>query len=230
MSFMTFAGGKMTKSQILNEELLTSTRPHQPVTTYQIIFRSPASLRVNERNVRTHSRKQIRKLAKSFKAFGILSTVIIDENDLVLAGHARLEAAKLNGTDVPTLKVLGLSEAQKRAFAIADNKISEDAGWQREALKDELAELEPLLRELNYDLTLTGFEAPEIDALFADLGDLPPEPADAPLGLDDAAVSVPGDLWLAGPHRILCGDARSSVDLDRLMNGARAPTELEPVV
>jgi DNA modification methylase len=206
-------------------------RPDQPATTHQIVFRSPESLRVNQRNVRTHSKKQIRKLAKSIKAFGFRGPILIDENGVVLAGHARRAAALLNGMDmVPTLQVVGLSDAEKRLFSIADNKIAEDGGWDREALKDELGDLAPALNVLNYDLTLTGFEAPEIDALFADLGEPAPEPEeDTPFPLDPDAVSKSGDLWLAGRHRILCGDALSKADLDRLMDGARAPMVLADV-
>ena len=138
----------------------------------QIVLRAPDSLRTNPRNARTHSKRQIRQVARSIKAAGFIGVVVIDENDVVLAGHARLAAAKLlNMNMMPTLKVIGLSEAQKRAFVLADNKIAENAGWDREILALELGELAELLPPLNWDLTLTGFEPAEIDALFADRGD-----------------------------------------------------------
>jgi DNA modification methylase len=142
---------------------------------------------------------------------------------MVLAGHGRLEAATLLEMNlVPTLQVTGLSETQKRAFALADNKICENGGWNREILIHELGELAALLEPLNWDITLTGFEAPEIDALFAELGQPTPDPADAPPRIDKDAVSRPGDLWCLGQNRLLCGDARSRADLDRLMDGAQA--------
>jgi ParB-like chromosome segregation protein Spo0J len=104
--------------------------------TPRIEFRSPGSLRPNPRNARTHSKKQIRQIANSIKAAGFVGAVIVDEADLVLAGHGRLKAAELLGMDlVPTLKVAGLSEAQKRAFVLADNKLCENAGWNRELLE-----------------------------------------------------------------------------------------------
>jgi hypothetical protein len=121
---------------------------------------------------------------------------------------------------VPTLRVSGLSDAQKRAFALADNKLTENAGWDRQLLVQELAELGPLLEPLDWDLTLTGFEATEIDALFVDFDDKP-DPADAVPALDEVAVTLSGDLWCLGVHRLLCGDARSRTDLDRLMGEAR---------
>ena len=189
----------------------------------QIVLRAPNSLRTNPRNARTHSKRQIRQVARSIKAAGFIGVVVIDENDVVLAGHARLAAAKLlNMNMMPTLKVIGLSEAQKRAFVLADNKIAENAGWDREVLALELGELAELLPPLNWDLTLTGFEPAEIDALFADRGDPQPDPADTLPPLAANAVTRPSELWVCGQHRILCGDARSPADLDRLMGDARA--------
>jgi DNA modification methylase len=204
-------------------ELLGGARPFQPVRVHanQIVLRAPASLRVNPRNAHTHSKKQIRQIAKSLNAVGFVGTIIVDENDTVLAGHGRLEAAKLLDMDrVPTLRVNGLSDAQKRVFALADNKICENAGWDRDILVKELGELGPLLEPINCDLTLTGFEAAEIDALFADLGSATPDPDDTPLPVDKEVVTRAGDQWALGRHRILCGDARSDADLDRLMDGA----------
>ena len=142
---------------------------------------------------------------------------------MILAGHGRRDAAILLGMDlVPTVKVTGLSDAQKRIFALADNKLCENAGWDREVLAVELGELAELLPPLNWDLTVTGFEAAEIDTLFADLGAEKPDPADTLPRLEHDAVTRPGDLWGLGRHRLLCGDARSPADPDRLMAGARA--------
>jgi DNA modification methylase len=192
-------------------------------TSAPLVPRSPGSLRTNPRNVRVHSKKQIRQIVNSIKAVGFVGAVIIDEADLVLAGHGRLRAAQLLGMAlVPTLTLAGLSEAQKRAFILADNKIGENAGWNRELLVKEFGELAPLLEPLNWDLTLTGFEPAEIDAMIADLGAEKPDPADIPPAIEKVAVSRAGDIWILGRHRLFCGDARSESDLDRLMRGEQA--------
>jgi DNA modification methylase len=199
--------------------------PSRPPTgqTSQIVLRSPGSLRPNPWNARIHPKKQTRQIEASIDAVGFIGAVIIDENDVVLAGAGRLEAAKHLGLAmVPTITVAGLNEAKKRAFALADNKIAENAGWDREILLQELGELGPLLEPLNLDLTLTGFEPAEIDALFADLQDDRPDPADIVPAVEESIVTRPGDLWRYGQHRLLCGDARSPADLDRLMGKSRA--------
>ncbi len=208
------------------EHLLGSARSFQrPPGTLeqQNVLRAPDSLRINPRNARTHSKRQIRQLACSIEAAGFIGAIVIDETDMVLAGHARLRASMLLGMKVvPTIKVAGLSEAQKRAFVLADNKIAENAGWDREILALELGELAELLLPLNWDLTLTGFEPGEVDLLLADHGDPKPDPADTVPRLNDHAVTRPGDLWCLARHRLLCGDARLRVDLDRLMGDRRA--------
>ena len=188
-----------------------------------IEMRPPSSLRLNPRNARTHSKHQIRQVANSIKAFGFVGAIVIDETDMVLGGHARLAAAKLLGLHlVPTLRVTGLGDAEKRAFVLADNKLTANGGWNREVLALELGELAALLPVLDWDLTLTGFEPAEIDTLFADLGDATPDPEDALPPIDANATTRSGDLWRLGPHSVLCGDARSEADLDRLMGSARA--------
>jgi DNA modification methylase len=189
----------------------------------QIVLRPPGSLRSNPRNARTHSKRQIRQLANSIKTAGFIGAVIIDENEVLLAGHARWEACKLSGMSlVPTIQVTGLSEAQKRVFVLADNKIAENAGWDREILAVELGDLAELLPVNNWNLSLTGFEPAEVDALLADMQDSKPDPADALPPLDDHAVTRSGDLWCLGQHRLLCGDARSRTGIDQLMGDARA--------
>ena len=188
-----------------------------------IIPRPRSSLRTNPRNTRVNPKKQIRGIANSIKAVGFVGAIIIDEDDMVLAGHARLKAAELLGMDlVPTLTVTGLSDAQKRAFVLADNKLCENAGWDRELLVKEFGELAPLLEPLNWDLTLTGFEPAEIDALIIDYGTEKPGPEDIPPATKAVPVSRAGENWILGRHRIACGDARSTRDLDRLMRGEPA--------
>jgi DNA modification methylase len=189
----------------------------------EITFRRPGSLRVNPRNTRTHSKRQVRQIADSMLAFGNLAPIVVDENGTIVCGHGRRAAASLLGLKlVPTVTVTGLSEAQKRAFAIADNKLTENAGWNRAILSDEFGDLIELLEPIGLDLTITGFSTGEIDQVLHDQGPAKVDPDDAlpPLGL--TGITRPGEFWQLGHHRILCGDARSEPDLDRLMDGERA--------
>jgi DNA modification methylase len=202
---------------------MTKSEDGQPskVQVPQTVLRSPTSLRPNQRNARTHSKKQIQQIAASIRTTGFIGAVII-ENDVVLAGAARLKACEQLGLAEPTMKVVDLSEAQKRTFALADNKIAENAGWNREVLMQELDELQLLLQPLNLDLSVTGFEAAEIDALFADLQDSQSDPADLMPEVKETPVTRRGDFWCLGPHRLICGDARSQNVIDRLMIGSAA--------
>ena len=138
-----------------------------------------AELVPSQRNARTHSKKQIRQIADSIREFGFINPVVIDRHRRVVAGHGRLEAARLLGlTEVPTISVAHLSEAAVRAYALADNRLAEKAGWSRELLAIELKELTVLLPEIELELDITGFEAAEVDTLLLDLGDEKPDPAD----------------------------------------------------
>jgi DNA modification methylase len=181
------------------------------------------SLRPNPKNARTHSRKQIRQIASSIRRLGFLNPIIIDEDDTVLAGHGRLEAARLEGlAEVPVIRFDHLTTAQKRAYVIADNRIAEQAGWDREILSIELGELIDLLPAEGLDISLTGFEIPEIDLLMADMATPKADPEDALPPLPKNPVTRRGDLWQLGRHRLLCGDARVAGDFTRLMNGTVA--------
>jgi DNA modification methylase len=183
------------------------------------------ALKPNERNVRTHSKKQIRHIANSIRAFGFTVPVLIDENAILIAGHGRLEAAKHLGLNkVPAIVLEGLSEAKKRALLLADNKIADNAGWDRKRLAFELPELTELLIDEDLDISITGFEPVEIDQLTSDFEEDSSDPADAleSSWLSAAVVSEPGDLWQLGDHRLLCGDARNKDDLDCLMGRERA--------
>src|SRR4051794_21547012 len=138
-----------------------------------------AKLRVNPRNTRTHSKKQIRQIAASVERFGFTSPIIADEKLTVLAGHARLEAAKLLGLrTAPTVVIQGLSETERRAYLLADNKLAENAGWDRPALAIELSNLAPMLEAAGLDLHITGFQPAEIDILMGDLVDEEHDPSD----------------------------------------------------
>jgi DNA modification methylase len=179
----------------------------------------------NARNARTHSKKQIHQIADSIAAFGFVVPILIDEDGSIIAGHGRYEAAKLLGLkQVPVIVVQGLSEAKRRALALADNVIAQNAGWDREMLAVELPELSELLIEEGLDISITGFGAPEIDQLTADFEEDPSDPADIvdPDWSTAAPVTKLGDLWQLGPHRLFCGDARSGSDLARLMGGSQA--------
>jgi hypothetical protein len=163
------------------------------------------------RNARTHSKKQIRQIADSIKRFGFTNPVLIDEYDCILAGHGRVEAAKLLGMDhAPCRLIASLSEADKRAYILADNKLALNAGWDEEILAIELQFLVEQAPEI--DISLTGFEVSEIDDLLdigGTRGDTDPRDDRVPL-LDQnvAATTEAGDVWLLGDHRLVCGDAR----------------------
>ena len=181
------------------------------------------SIRPNPKNARTHSRKQKRQIANSIRKFGFLNPLIVDDGNMILAGHGRLEGARLEGmAHVPTIRFGHLTEAQKRAYVIADNKIAEHAGWDRELLSIELGELIDLLPVEGLDVSITGFETAEIDLLLADMVSSRPGPEDDLPALPETAITRRGDLWLLEKHRLLCGDAREPKDLDRAMSGSRA--------
>ena len=163
-------------------------------------------LRPHPKNARTHSKKQIRQIANSIQKFGFCNPVLVDDAGQIIAGHGRMEAAKLLGIDaVPTVCLSHLNDAEKRAYVLADNKLAEKAGWDRKLLAIELQGL----IELDVDVELTGFDMAEVELLFGHVReansasgseDKGPEPSPAP------AVSQTGDLWLLGSHRLLCGD------------------------
>jgi hypothetical protein len=189
-----------------------------------LVLRAVDELMPNQKNVRTHSKRQIRELAATIKALGFIGAIIVDGKGKILAGHARHAAAKMLGmSSVPTICVDRLSDAQMRAFMLADNKFVERSGWDRRALSAELEELSLLLPELSLDLSLTGFEAGEIDILLGDFGDEKGSAEDQiPPPTAGPAVTRPGDLWRLGEHLVLCADARSEMDYRRLMAGDRA--------
>lgn len=171
------------------------------------------------RNSRTHSEAQVTKIAASIKEFGFLNPVIVDGENGIVAGHGRVMAAKKLGMDeVPVVEASHLTESQRRAYVIADNRLALDAGWDDELLRVEFAELE----EVGFDLELTGFTLDEIKAL---------EPEQLIEGLtdEDAVPEVPetpktvlGDVWVLGRHRLMCGDSTSIDAVERLMAGQKA--------
>jgi ParB-like chromosome segregation protein Spo0J len=137
------------------------------------------AIKTNARNARTHSKKQIRQIADSITAFGFLVPILIDEGSVVIAGHGRYAAAILLGLpEVPVIRVEGLSEAKRRALALADNKIAENAGWDRELLATELPELADILVVEGLDVSITGFAPVEIDQIATDFEEDASDPAD----------------------------------------------------
>jgi DNA modification methylase len=193
--------------------------------TSQIRQAALGALRTHPANAHAHSKKQIAKIARSIRQFGFIVPIIVDENNVILAGHGRWLAAQHLGLElVPIVILSGLSDAERRAYLLADNKLVEDAGWDRAALAEELKELTPLLADAGLDIHLTGFEAVEIDQLVTDFEANAADPEDSidPKWSKDGVISKPGDLWVLGPHRLLCGDARSTADIARLMAHCRA--------
>lgn len=188
----------------------------------EVAERSIVSLKPYARNARTHSKKQIKQIASSIERFGFVNPVLIGNDGLIIAGHGRVEAAKQLGLKtVPTLALSHLSETEKRAYVLADNKLALNAGWDREILAIELQGLV----DLDFDVELTGFSLAEIDFVLDEAGEADP---DAPDAAEDAvpnltgpAVSRMGDVWNLGRHKLVCGDARSSDDYARLLGNER---------
>jgi DNA modification methylase len=186
---------------------------------------SVSQIKLDGRNSRTHSAKQIRQIANSIIAFGFTNPLLVNENAKLIAGEGRLKAAQLLGfAKVPAIVLAGLSPARQRALAIADNKIAENAGWDRERLAIEIPELTGLLETEGLDVSILGFAAVEIDQLVTDFEENTADPQDSidSAWLNDRAASKPGDLWVFGDHRLLCGDARSAGEVARLMAHCRA--------
>lgn len=182
-----------------------------------------SALNRNARNTRTHSKKQILQIADSIRAFGWTQPILADDKGNVIAGHGRLAAAlELKLKKVPVIYCTELNEVQKRALAIADNKIASNAGWDRALLATELGELATLFPELNLDLEITGFEPAEIDSLMGDFIDAEANPSDFVPSLESNATSRMSDLWMLGEHRLLCGDCRRADHLKHLMGKTRA--------
>ena len=172
-------------------------------------------------NARTHSPEQITKLRSSLREFGFINPVLIDREYNVLAGHGRIAAAKEEGiTEVPCVFVEHLSEAQKKAYILADNRMSLDAGWDDELLKVEMASLQ----EMGFDIGMTGFDESELADLFADddKSSAKDDDFDLTAALEKAAFVQRGDMWTVGRHRLMCGDATSAEDVAALMNGTKA--------
>ena len=172
-------------------------------------------------NARTHSPEQLTKLRSSLREFGFVNPVIIDRDFNVIAGHGRIAAAKEEGiTEVPCVFVDYLTEAQKKAYILADNRMALDAGWDEELLRIEIESLQGA----DFDVSLTGFGEDEIADLFAGDGekDVKDDDFDLSAALEKAAFVERGDIWTVGRHRLMCGDATSAEDVAALMDGKKA--------
>jgi len=177
-----------------------------------------ASLIPYVRNARTHSPQQVDKIAASIREFGFLNPIITDGQSGIVAGHGRVMAAQKLGLDtLPTIDAAHLTEAQRRAYVLADNRTALDAGWDNDLLKIELQDLEAE----GFDLSLTGFDIGEIAALTLDATEGLTDP-DAVPDAPAVPVTVLGDVWLLGRHRLMCGDSTSIDAVERLMDGQKA--------
>jgi DNA modification methylase len=187
----------------------------------QVVYKRPESLRPDPRNARTHPKRQIEQIIASIRSFGFTNPILADPDGNLIAGHGRLRAAKELGlTEVPVIELAGLTEPQKRALRLADNKIALNAGWDIEILKLEMAELS--MPEIDIDLSLTGFSSGEIDVVLSD----PPDPDDEVIPAVRLEPRVQaGDIWQVGEHRIGCGDGRDVEFLKQVIGeGARIDT------
>ena len=192
------------------------------MTRSQIEYIAISSLRPWPGNARTHSKKQVRQIADSIERFGFTNPVLIDQQNMMLAGHGRVAAARLLGiAKVPCLRIETMTQDEKRAYVIADNKLALNAGWDEELLAEELKGL--LSAELDFDVSLTGFSIAEVDSLIEGL--VPEEagdPEDDRIPDEGPPQCKPGDLWQLGPHRLICGDARDAATVALLMDGELA--------
>ena len=181
------------------------------------------ALRPCPANARTHSKRQIKQMAASIERFGFTNPVLVDDNLMILAGHGRVEAAKLLGMeDVPVVRISHLSEADKRAYVLADNQLALKAGWDRDLLA---VELQGLI-DLNFDVGAIGFEVAEVDLILDAAREANPAaraaPEDALPAAQQHAVARRGDLWQLGRHRLVCGDARDPLVYASLMPNEKA--------
>jgi len=189
------------------------------MTNLQVIYHAPTSLNPRSRNPRIHSAKQIEQIKASIGEFGFIRPVLIDGNLGIIAGHGMTQAAlELGLSDIPTVRVDHLTPTQIRAYVMTDNKLAEKSGWDRKLLAVELKEI-----AIEFDLTLTGFELPEIDVLFSELNENEDDVDDVPLvEMDRPAVTLPGDLWRISENFILCADSTQPESYERLLRGDKA--------
>ena len=201
-----------------------ATRKQEEVLQAQALavsYISPEEVKPYQNNPKKHSEKQITQIINSIKEFKFNNPILIDENNVLIAGHGRLLASKhLQIKEIPAIRLTHLTESQKKAYRIADNKLTENGAWDMDLLKIEFEEIQKLNLDLNLDIT--GFDNQEIDLLFN-----PPPPADNKLNKipyipEKEIVSKAGDIWQLGSHRIICGDALERITFERLLQDKHA--------
>src|SRR5271155_1834795 len=195
--------------------------PSDCLSNLAVNYQSVGSLASFSGNARSHSKHQIRQIAASIKAFGFTNPVLIDNSNTIIAGHGRVDAARLLGMEqVPTIRLDNLTKDQVRAYVIADNRIAEKAGWDKSILAIELQHL--LTIDSDLDVTVTGFEVPEIDLILSQAV-AEPDPDDKfEIDQSNQAITKDGDLWVLEKHRILCGNALDENCYRALMVSRRA--------
>ena len=186
-----------------------------------------SNLRAYTKNAKAHPEKQVQQIAASIKEFGFNNPILIDENNEIIAGHGRLEAAKIMQlAEVPIIRLSHLSEVQKRAYRLADNKISENGGWNENLLRLEIAEFETICND--FDINITGFDDIEIDVLLNDKEqEADPKINAIPFIPENEIVSKRGDVWILGEHRIICGNSLEPVTFETLFQGKAAKMILQ---
>ncbi len=191
----------------------TTARAIPSALQLAVIYRPVAALKPDPRNARTHPKRQIEQLVRSINEFGFTNPILIDEADTLIAGHGRLRAAREIGlAEVPTITLEGLSDAQKKALRLTDNKIALNAGWDLEILKLELDEISTL--DVDFDLSLTGFSSGEVDVVLKAAND--PDDEFIPAVPQEPRTRL-GDIWILGEHRLGCGDGRDAEFLRRVV-------------
>ncbi|GAA0709828.1 site-specific DNA-methyltransferase [Dokdonella soli] len=214
-----------TRPRAITKPRVSTLQSTRARLSLAIAYRSPNELKPDPGNPRQHSAKQIDQIATSIETFGFNVPILIDDQSGVVAGHGRLSAAiRLGLTQVPTITLAHLTDAQRKAFLIADNRLTEISTWDEALLREQFLELSAA--DLDFDLTVTGFDLAEIDLAIQGLDPAPagPDPDDALPALQPS-VTRRGDLWLAGAHRVYCGDA-----LDPASYGVLMPNECASVV
>ncbi|WP_206367675.1 ParB/Srx family N-terminal domain-containing protein [Sphingomonas piscis] len=191
--------------------------------TISVEYQNVERLKPYDQNARTHSKKQVRQIADSITKFGFTNPILTAADGSVIAGHGRLAAAKLLGiAEVPTVQLSHLTETERRAYVLADNKLALNAGWDRDILAIELQ----ALVDLEFDVEVTGFSLAEIDLVLDAASESSPVSADEAEDeippLRSAAVTRRSDIWILGRHKLLCGDSREDKDFEVLLGGDKA--------
>src|SRR5262245_563165 len=191
--------------------------PAAPILPDRIEHWPIEQLRPYARNARTHSVEQVAQIVRSIRTFGFTNPILVDGAKGILAGHGRLQAARsMKLAVVPVIVLDHLSEAERRAYILADNQLAINAGWDESLLSAELTEL----NDLEFDLEILGFDDRQLMKLIGGAEDDPA--ADECPAVEERVITRAGDLWLLGRHRLLCGDATKREDVDRVMGGAKA--------